>query len=402
MYYGWWIVGAAFISLFGGLCAGFYTVSVFLEPLQAEFGWSRTQLSLGFMFSSLFSGLLSPFTGFLVARYGVRNIQLTGALAVVIAMLSISMMSTLGQYYSLLLLQSAGLSFIGIIPCQTVVSKWFEERRGLAMGIVMAGVGSGGMTMIFVASQALDAFGWRVAYRILACIILFVVFPVILVLMKEKQPTDYDDSEFSVSNSGSVNTTDTSLSDSFGSITFWQLGLLMLLFGMIIGALTQHAIALLSSMNVQNASAYWSLALGVSVIGRLMFGRLADFVSKKYLLVICWILVFISIKMLFYSTVDAFYTILFSATYGLSLGAFITIMPLSIGDYFGVENFSRLLGFVQLFLVVGLAVGTVIMGRTFDVTGSYITGMTILLYIIASGFIVSLTMPHAKKIKRNV
>jgi len=259
------------------------------------------------------------------------------------------------------------------------------------MGIIMAGVGSGGMTMIFVASQALEAFGWRVTYRILACIILFIVFPVILVLMKEKPPTDFD-----AANSGPVTIVGTSLAQSFISVTFWQLGILMLLFGMIIGALTQHAIALLNSMNVENASSYWSLALGVSVIGRLMFGRLADIVSKKYLLVICWILVFISIKMLFYSGAEVYYTILFSVAYGLALGAFITIVPLSLGEYFGVENFSRLLGFVQLFLVVGLAAGTVIMGRTFDVTGSYITGMTILLYIIGSGFILSLFMPHGK------
>lgn len=388
IYYGWWVTGAAFIALFGGLCAGFYTVSVFLEPLQAAFGWTRTQLSLGFMFSSIFSGLISPLTGFLVARYGVRKIQIIGGVIVVTAMTLVSTMNALWQYYALLILQSAGLSFIGIIPCQTAVAGWFEEKRGLAMGIIMAGVGSGGMVMIFIASQAVNAFGWRWTYRLLAGIVLFIVIPVIIFFMKEK-----NEAGPSASGDPSVKNR-TSISGAFGSIIFWELGILMLLFGMIIGAMTQHAIALLNSLDAGNPALIWSLALGVSVAGRLLFGRLADRFSKKYLVIICWVLAFISIRLVAGSGGNLVSEIGFSISYGLALGAFITLMPLALGEYFGLEHFSRLLGFVQLFLVIGLAFGTVVMGKTFDMTGSYHTGLRVLSGITLAGLMVSLIMPE--------
>ncbi|MFY9111292.1 MAG: hypothetical protein WAP34_05095 [Desulfomonilia bacterium] len=80
LFYGWWIAAATFVILFIGLCSGFYTVSVFLEPIQQEFGWNRTTISLGFTIAALLVGLLSPVVGLAVSRFGVKGVQLFGAL----------------------------------------------------------------------------------------------------------------------------------------------------------------------------------------------------------------------------------------------------------------------------------------------------------------------------------
>ncbi len=73
LFYGWWIAAATFVILFIGLCSGFYTVSVFLEPIQQEFGWNRTTISLGFTIAALLVGLLSPAVGWAVSRFGVKG-----------------------------------------------------------------------------------------------------------------------------------------------------------------------------------------------------------------------------------------------------------------------------------------------------------------------------------------
>ncbi len=392
IYYGWWIVAASFVALFGGLCAGFYTISVFLEPLQKSFGWSKTQLSLGFMFSSLFSGLLSPITGSLVARYGVRRIQLTGGSLIVTAMLLISSMGTLWQYYLLLIIQAAGLSFIGIIPCQTAVSQWFNEKRGVAMGIIMAGVGSGGMTMIYLSNHAVECFGWRGAYRILAAIVFFFVLPTVFFIMRDR-----DESGDSIHAQPASDKTEPSLAISVGSyltsLPFIQLCSLMLLFGSIIGAMTQHSIALLNTMHVDHSAEYWALALGVSVPGRIFFGRLADRINIKMLIVTSWLLIFISVGMLHAIPLFSMAIIFFALAYGLALGAFITLAPLFLARCFGQKVFSRLLGIIHLFLIFGIASGTLLMGRSFDVSGSYNFGLNVLLCLTITGSFIAIMLP---------
>ncbi len=97
MFYGWWIVGATFTVLFIGLCSGFYTVSVFLEPIEQTFGWNRTRISLGFTIAALLVGLLSPVVGIAVARLGARAVQLFGALVTGFGLILASFIQTAGS-----------------------------------------------------------------------------------------------------------------------------------------------------------------------------------------------------------------------------------------------------------------------------------------------------------------
>jgi MFS family permease len=169
IYYGWWVVGATFTALFIGLSSGFYTVSVFLEPLQGAFGWSKTQVSSGFMVASFLSGFQSMMTGFVVARWGVKRVQLTGALIIVVALMALSMMTNLAEYYLFMVILFTGTSFVGTIPCQTLISQWFTRKRGVAMGLIMAGNGTGGMAMIFIAHSALERRVWNPPVHITTC-----------------------------------------------------------------------------------------------------------------------------------------------------------------------------------------------------------------------------------------
>jgi hypothetical protein len=81
-FYGWWIVATTFIVLLIGLSSGFCTGSVFLDPLRQTFGWSATQVSIGFTLAALPVGLLSPVARVAVAGFGVKKVQLYGATSV--------------------------------------------------------------------------------------------------------------------------------------------------------------------------------------------------------------------------------------------------------------------------------------------------------------------------------
>ena len=394
IYYGWWVVAATFTALFGGLSAGFYTVSVFLEPLQATFGWSRTQVSTGFMVSSLLSGLQSPLTGMAVARWGVKRVQMTGALLIVAAMTALSMMTGLFQYYLFMVVLSSGTSFVGTIPCQTIISQWFVKKRGVAMGLIMAGNGTGGMAMIFIAQNALEAWGWRGAYRALAGVVLFVVFPVIACVTRNR-PED-----MGLEKDGGILPRTPGIAEAVQSGSTFRQAVkttafrmvcgLMLLYGMIIGAMTQHAIAMLKYFFVIRPSIFWSLALGISVGGRLVLGNMADRIPKRHLLTACWFFAAMGFVCVLLLRFHQAWVYGFSLCYGLSMGSFVTLVPLFLSEIYGVGHFSRIMGLAHLFLVLGISAGTIIMGRIFDLTGSYVNGVLILLAISTAGFIMNM------------
>jgi cyanate permease len=113
VFYGWWIVAATFIVLLIGLSSGFYTVSVFLEPLRQTFGWSATRVSIGFTLAALLVGLLSPVVGVAVARFGVKKVQLYGATTIGLALLMLGSMQQLWHYCALLIFMATGAILLG-------------------------------------------------------------------------------------------------------------------------------------------------------------------------------------------------------------------------------------------------------------------------------------------------
>jgi MFS family permease len=400
VFYGWWIVAATFIVLFAGLCTAFYTVSVFLEPLQETFNWSKTQISLGFTIAALLVGFLSPAVGVAVAKFGVKKVQAFGTVLVGIGLVLAGSVVQLWQYYVLFIMIGAGLASMGLVPAQTVISYWFNKKRGLAMGIIMTGIGLGGMVMVFVASEAVGAFGWRWAYRILGFIVLGFVLPVILLIIKER-PEDLglkqDGIAVSAEDAGQQGTgISFSVKQAFKTLPFYLICIIMALYSVILGGMTQHAIALLRSMEVSDANLFWSLTLGASVFGRIIFGTLADRISKKVLLVFIWSFHVIGLGSLFYLLRENSFVWGFVLFYGIALGSFPTLFPLLLGEKFGIEHFSKLVGIAGLFQILGLATGSVILGRMFDTSGSYYGAIQVLIIIALAAMAVTILIGQPK------
>lgn len=157
----------------------------------------------------------------------------------------------------------------------------------------------------------------------------------------------------------------------------------MALYSVILGGMTQHAIAMLGSLSVAGAGLFWSLTLGASVIGRVVFGGLADRVSKKLLLLVIWVFHIIGLGTVFYLAANGALVWAFVLFYGIALGSFPTLFPLFLGEKFGIEHFSKLVGIAGLFQILGLAIGSVLLGKIYDASGSYAGGIKLLLIIAA-------------------
>src|SRR5256884_3164715 len=179
IFYGWWVVAAAFLNLFFVVGIIFYGFPVFYASFVESLGFSRAQVTQGFFLGFLIIGL--PFgllAGAVIDRVGARWAIVSGAGIVGISLLLMAKMTKLWHYEALCALEVLGYVFAGPIANQVLVSRWFCARRGRAMGFAYLGLGSGGVVAPLLVNYLIRTYGWRHALEIVALTLMAVVLPV--------------------------------------------------------------------------------------------------------------------------------------------------------------------------------------------------------------------------------
>ena len=136
---GYLVAGCLLVSLFLLWGSGYNTAGLFIAPLLKQFGWGRTQVSMLFSVLALASGVSSPVAGRLLERVEARTIIVTGAILSGVGLIAASRANSFGPMLVGYAMLGLGLGFSTFVPTALVVSNWFGERRGIALGIVMGG-----------------------------------------------------------------------------------------------------------------------------------------------------------------------------------------------------------------------------------------------------------------------
>src|SRR5258707_15639703 len=177
IFYGWWIVVAAFLNFFFVVGIIFYGFPVFYGSFVESLGFTRAQVTQGFFLGFLIVGL--PFglvAGAVIDRVGAKWVILTGVALVGTSLLLMARMTKLWQYEALCALEVLGYVFAGPIATQVLVARWFRARRGRAMGIAYLGLGSGGVVAPMLINYLIRAYGWEHALETVAIALLAVFF----------------------------------------------------------------------------------------------------------------------------------------------------------------------------------------------------------------------------------
>jgi len=384
LFYGWWIVGASFLVLLVTVGIGLYAPPVFLVPLQHHFGWSRAAIAGGSALGALKAGIIGPLVGGWIDRYGSRKVMTFGALLMASGFGLMSMLRALWQLYALNLIGAIGIACVAWIPTQTLISNWFTRKRGMAMGVTLAGIGFGGLTIPPLTGFLIAEFGWRVAFAVLGSLILVIVVGVTLAVVRS-QPADLGllpDGEAPspeerrgdpIDGSGEVaEVPGLSLSEAVKTGAFWLLSMGHILWTFGSMSLVGHLPAFLTDQGFAQkvAVGFPAFAIGISVAGRLSFGVLADRFTKRGIMSLAMVLQVLAVFCLF--RVDSFGALpVFAIFFGMGLGGGAVLIPLLIGECFGLRAFGKVLGLVMISATLGAASGPVLTGRIFDVTGSY-------------------------------
>src|SRR5690606_1235848 len=174
-----YIIITAFLALFAIVGFGYYGLPFFFDFMVEERGWTRTVITSGNAVGKLVVAPLFGFlAGWLIDKYGPRHLMMTGAFMLMIAFVGLSFTSSLEMFYLFYVFNALGYVFGGPLPCQVLISRWFDKNRGKAMGIAYLGIGAGGAVVPLIAAKLESLYDWHVALALLGVLGFIIIFPI--------------------------------------------------------------------------------------------------------------------------------------------------------------------------------------------------------------------------------
>ena len=413
-FYGWWIVGA------GGLVQ-WYTSAIFwrgfqafVPPILETFGWSRGVTGAAISVQRGESGLISPFVGVILDKYGPRKAMAFGVLLTGGGFVYMSQMQSIWQFYVAIGLLTLGMSFGTFIVFVVTVANWFVRKRARALAILMSFSAIGGITLpILVAS--IDTFGWREV--MLACGIGFwlIGFPATLVM--RKQPEEYgmfpdggpDDDHSASGNAnqvGVIREQAITMRQAIRLRFFWQLAIVTSLGQLVSSTNLFHFAALLDygMTAALAAAAAGAVAIG-DLSGRAGIAVIGDRFDKRKMLTIAMMMQTIGVAGLaginaevFGINLGVWPLPLFVVFFGLGFGSSIPLRLSILGDYFGRTSYGSIVGLTSSVNAVFGAAGPALVGFIYDGTDSYRLGFTTLAIMLVISIPLALGLEPAGRV----
>jgi MFS family permease len=396
IFYGWWIVLAAFICHAVNTGVIFYTWGVFLTPLAHEFG-GRGPVANGFSVLQLAAASYSVFVGRAVDRHGARPVELLGGVVLGIGYLLLSRVhSLLGLYVCLAGPVALGSTCIGQLPNNAAVARWFVRRRGQALGIATAGISAGGIVFAPLAQWLIARYGWRAAFAVLGVVVTGLVLPPVLAFMK-RDPADLGlapdgvPAESHAASGADLAVVEQEIERSVRpevavrQANFW---LLAAAFGLTMAGLSstllyQMPLLIDRGFDEHVASLVLGATAAMGVVGKLGFGSLLDRYDQRRVAAVCFCLQSAGVLLLWLSRGPislACYVVI----YGYAMGGNATLLASLNGAAFGRLHYGAIAGRMSPFLVLAQGVGVPATGYLRDATGSY---GPVLAIVVATGLL---------------
>jgi len=391
-YKGWRVAAASAAGVFLATVA-VYTFPVLMKPLSDEFSWSRQQISLAFGLLAMMSAVSAAPIGYLLDRLGARSVVLPCLLLLSCAFGSLSLLTgRLWQLYATYALLGIAVTGLSPLAYGRVVSTWFERRRGLALGLVISGASIGAICLPPTMHALIGAVGWRFACASLGGAALIAGLLAVVPFVRPRgdtmsaQPAQHADG--SLPAAGSVR-------QALRTRVFWILIAVVICVSVTQSGTTIHLVALLTDRGIAAHQAALALSVlgAASMTGRLLTGWLIDrFFAARVSFVV---LMMVAAGAVLLSGARSFALgIVAAILIGFGMGGEFDVTPYLLSRYFGLRSFSTLYGFAWMATASATALGPILMGRAFDLTGSYESLLTWLAAITAGAALLMLTLPR--------
>jgi len=372
-FYGYVVVLVAFFIMalmFGTL----YTFGVFFKPLSTEFGWTRAMTSGAFSLAMILSGLLAIVMGRLTDRFGSRIVMTLCGFLLGLGYLLMSQVSAIWQLY-LFYGVVVGIGMGGaFVPMLSTVARWFGRRRGMMTGFVVAGVGAGTIIIPPVASWLISSYGWRTSYIIIGIIAL--VFIILAAQFLRHDPKQIGQLPYGENEVGeeSLNlpAREFSVREAIGTGQLWMLWAMLFCLGFCVTTILVHVVPHATELGISATIAAGILAVigGLSIVGRIVVGSVADKIGNRPLFIIDFVLMS-GVLFWLVAAKELWILYLFAVIFGFAYGGVVSLESPLVAELFGLSSHGTILGITAFGFTVGGAVGSVLAGHIFDIIGNY-------------------------------
>ena len=351
---------------------------VFIDPLQAQFGWSQGGIAFAYAITSVVSAVVSPWAGNLGDKYGAKNAMVVGTIIYLVGMLATAFVTTLWQFwftYGVILGIAQAIFLVPLIPAAMI---WFRRHLGMAMGLVMASWGLGPALATPLVAYMIESYGWTFAFLSIGIVTTLIMF--FLIAVFRNRPADVGSEAY-----GTVSG-DPSLSNKLPpavllkefkghmkkTAAYWNMSSIHFL------GCVGHAVILIwiipmatsKGLTPIDASLILTLFSAVSIATRLTTPMLCEKMGVRTVMTVFYILQGAPVLLLIFSSADSVF-IVFAVTFGIGYGGETGGFPILNRKYFGHAPMGGAHGFQMLGAGIGMAVGGWIGGPVFDIFNSY-------------------------------
>lgn len=369
--YGWIVLAVATLALVvsNGLAIG--GLPPFYKPIREEFvtlGAVEASRAESFIANAanitfLMSGVFSLIGGWLITKFALKPMMIFGCVLLGGGLVIHALAYDVETVYSARFFMGASLGFIGVAPCVVLVSKWFDENRGTALGILLTGTSIGGFAIPLVAAPLIANYGWRNAMLAISALVWIVLLPVIVFFVRE--PATVAATETAAATDGAT------LKGVLRTPLFWALAVCAaLIFYPIFFTTQQFVLSLQSSkigVSAQTAAFTQSALFAMSLGGKFLAGFLSDRFNALRVFVVCSLVMFLASTVLLMLTANNF--LLFLLPFALGYGGTFVVLQRLVADFFGRREAGKILGLITLIEVTGAAIGGRITGYLADKNG---------------------------------
>lgn len=379
---GWLVVASLWATLFLLFGSGYPITGVFVMPLTRQFGWSRTRIGMLQTLLGLAMGVSAPIVGWLLVYIRPRYAIATGAALASVAFILASQAHSFPPMVVAYLLLGVGVGAGTLVPCSLVAARWFERRRGLALGFTMSGTAFGASILILIVTRAIARGGLRAAYLTLAAPLFFIVIPLALAIVRV--PTASEKASVGVREAGDLPGLE--VAEALRGRSFWLISLSAFAYGFsVLGALLH-----IMPQFLENGFTTSSAALAYSILGmaasvcKPLEGWLADSLTARVMLAVDHLGTAVALMILL-GCRNMYLAVVFIALWGFSSGAPFALIPMLITESLGLKRFGPFAGIAGGFQTAGATLAPVIAGYMYDLSGSYTSAFSLFCVIALAG-----------------
>ncbi|MTD53279.1 MFS transporter [Amycolatopsis pithecellobii] len=378
----WRALTAATIGVATGVAVlPFYTNGLVIPSLQAEFGWSRSELSSVQLIGSLVTIVTAPLAGVLVDRLGVRVPAVFSLAAMGVAYFVLATSGPAFGWYLLgfvlmyvLAAASTAVSFT------RTINERFDRARGLALGIALCGAGLVAFLIPLVLGPVL-AQEWRTGYRILGVLGLISATAVLLLMPRGRPATVTRGPRPKIGHL-------------LRGKLFARLTIAFLALSVAVGGMTVHLVPLLRDAGASaGAAARTASIIGIAlIVGRVAVGLLVDrFFAPR---IAAAVLVFAAAAFVALALAGSALAPVAAIGIGLALGAEVDVIGYLTSRYYGLAHYSRMFGVFYAVFTLGLGASPLLMAWLRAATGSYLAALLVSAGLLAGASALLLTAPR--------